>query len=241
MSVTWLEDRVAGVRAAGRRGRLVGAAVLAAVLLVLAAALWWTVDAGHLDTAAVVVEGTERTDAQAVHDLGATALGTPLALVDVGRVAQEVEELPLVLSAQVERRWPRTLEISVTERVAVAAVPEAGGGFTLLDPEGVVLGRLTEAPAEVPVLRVDVEAAGLPTLEAARAVLAALPEDMQRRTSDVSATSPADVRLVVDGKDVRWGSATDPERKLAVLRELMSQVPASVYDVSAPGAPATRP
>lgn len=240
MSVTWLEDRVAGVRGAARRGRVVGVVVFLLLSAALVGAGWWAWDTGRLDTAQVVVVGTQRTEALAVHDLADGALGTPLLLVDVGSIAADVAALPLVREARVERRWPRTLEVNVTERVAVAAVP-APGGYQLLDLEGVVLAELTEPPAEVPVLDVDVDRAGVRTLRAARSVLASLPSEVQRRTSAVSADSPADVRLVLDGKDVRWGSSSDNERKLEVLQRLMASVPAAMYDVSAPGAPAVRP
>lgn len=241
MSVTWLEDRVAGVRDTAWRGRVVGAAVLLVLTAALGGAAWWAWDTGRLDTAQVTVTGTERTDALLVHDLAAGALGKPLLLVDVGAISTAVTGLPLVLEARVERRWPRTLEVHVVERVAVAAVPAPGGGYRLLDLEGVVLAELDEPPAAVPVLSVDVDRAGVESLEAAREVLQALPADLQRRVSDVSADSPADVRLVVDGKPVRWGSATEPARKVAVLEQLLAGVPASSYDVSAPGAPAVRP
>jgi len=40
---------------------------------------------------------------------------------------------------------------------------------------------------------------------------------------------------------VRWGGATDGPEKAAVLTALLSGVEASSYDVSVPGAPATRP
>lgn len=240
MTVTWIEDRVAEVRTGARRGRVVGLVVVATVLAAVLGVGWWALGAGHLDTRAVVVTGTQRTDPALVDALGATALGTPLALVDVGAIADGVEELPLVLHAQVVRQWPRTLRVEVEERVAVAAVP-APGGYELLDSEGVVLARSTEPPLEVPVLRVDVALAGAASLEAARSVLGSLPLDVQQRTSDVSADSPADVRLVVDGKDVRWGAATQPEQKLAVLLDLLARVDATTYDVSAPRAPATRP
>lgn len=241
MSVTWLDDRVAGVRAASLRARLVGTGVLLLVVGMVAGLAWWAWDAGHLDTRVVQVSGTERIPAEQVQALAAQAVGTPLVAVDVGAIDEAVRELPLVLDVQVERRWPRTLGVVVTERVAVAVVPSAEGGFDVVDDEGVVLATSATPPPEVPLLRVDVEQAGTDTLAAAREVLAALPVDLQRRTTDLSATSPADVRLVVDGADVRWGTAADSDRKVDVLLGLMETVPASVYDVSAPGAPAVRP
>lgn len=241
MSVTWLEDRMATVRAASLRSRLVGVGTLLGVVAVLTGGTWWAWDAGHLDTRQVVVSGTVRVPAEQVADLAADAVGTPLVVVDVGQIEDRVRELPLVLEVDVQRHWPRTLDVVVTERVAVAAVPGSGGGFDVVDADGVVLASSPEPPPEVPLLRVDVERDGTDTLAAARTVLASLPLTMQQRTSDLSATSPADVRLVVDGRQVRWGTAEDSPRKAEVLEGLMSSVEASVYDVSAPSAPAVVP
>lgn len=235
-----MEDRIAGVRATSLRARLLGLSLLLVLLGVVGAGTWWAWDAGHLDTRQVAVSGTDRIPAEQVQALAAVAVGTPLPAVDVGSIRDSIAELPLVLEVDVERRWPRTLGVVVTERVAVAAVP-GGGGFQVVDAEGVVLAEGPQPPPEVPLLRVDVERDGTDTLSAARTVLAALPVELQRRTSDLSATSPADVRLVVDGKQVRWGTAEESPRKAEVLQGLMAGVEASVYDVSAPSAPAVLP
>ncbi len=181
--------------------------------------------------------GTVRVDAAQVEAIaGQAALGRPLAVVDVGSVREQVAAMPLVLEVAVERRWPRTLEVVVTERVAVAAVP-AAGGVAVVDEQGVVLATQPEPPPGVPLLRVDVERDGAGTLAAARAVLAAMPVQLQQRTGEVSATSPADVRLVVDGKQVRWGTAEDSARKVEVLTGLLATVPGvGVRRVGAVGA-----
>lgn len=235
-----MEDRLAGVRATSLRARVLGVSLLLLLTGVLGGLTWWAWDAGHLDTRQVVVTGTDRVPVEQVQELAAVAVGTPLPAVDVGAVEDSVAELPLVLEVHVERRWPRTLGVVVVERVAVAVVP-GGVGYQVVDAEGVVLAEAAEPPPEVPLLRVDVERDGTDTLSAARTVLAALPVDLQRRTSDLSATSPADVRLVVDGKQVRWGTAEQSERKAEVLQGLLAEVQASLYDVSAPSAPAVVP
>lgn len=242
MTVTALDETVARVRRASLRARLVGTAVLLVLLVGAGGTGWWAWDAGHLDTRRVLVTGTVRVDGGQVEALArAAALGTPLAAVDVGAVHDQVAAMPLVLDVAVERRWPRTLEVVVTERVAVAAVPSGGGGVDVVDEQGVVLATQPEPPPGVPVLLVDVDRDGADTLAAARTVLAAMPVELQQRTSEVSATSPADVRSVVDGTEVRWGTAAQAARKVEVLTGLMASIPGSMYDVSAPSAPAVTP
>ena len=63
--------------------------------------------------------------------------GTPLARVDTDAVAARVSELRLVDSVDVQRGWPATLRVAVTERVPVFALAAADGGYLLVDWEGV--------------------------------------------------------------------------------------------------------
>ncbi|WP_336923730.1 cell division protein FtsQ/DivIB [Aquipuribacter sp. SD81] len=238
--MTSLAERAGAARRASVRARAGGLVVLLLVLAALAGAGAWAWRAGHLDTRQVLVTGTVRVPVEQVQAAAAGALGTPLLAVDTGAIAREVATDPLVLDVAVQRRWPRTLEVVVTEREAVAAVP-APGGYEVVDEEGVVLAERPDLPEDVPLLRVDVERDGADTLRAAKAVLAGLPLEMQARTTSVSATSPADVRLVLDGVEVRWGTPERTARKVEVLSGLMSSVEASVYDVSSPAAPAVIP
>ncbi|MGF1664185.1 MAG: cell division protein FtsQ/DivIB, partial [Kineosporiaceae bacterium] len=222
-----------------RRARAVGAAVLAVLAAGVAAGGWWAWRDGAVDVRSVEVRGAQRSGAEAVATRAGDVVGRPLPAVDTAAVEERVRELPLVLDATVTRRWPGTLVVTVREREPVAAVPVAGG-LALVDAEAVVVETVPQAPAGLPVVRVDL-AAGPGPLTAARTVADGLPDDLAARTTEVSATTLADVRLVLDGREVRWGTASDPAAKADVLRLLLDTVDARVYDVSAPGAPATLP
>ncbi|MGF1648263.1 MAG: cell division protein FtsQ/DivIB [Kineosporiaceae bacterium] len=213
--------------------------MLAAFLGGLVAAGWWAWHQGVVDVRTVEVRGADREGDQAVLERVGDVVGRPLPLVDVADVEGRVRGLPLVADAEATRRWPGTLVVTVREREPVAAVPVARG-LALVDAEAVVVEVVPQAPAGLPVVRVDL-AAGPGPLTAARTVADDLPPDLAALTTDVSAMSPADVRLVLDGREVRWGTATEPTAKAEVLRLLLETVDARVYDVSAPGAPATVP
>lgn len=76
--------------------------------------------------------------------------GQNLLALDLGRVKRDLELIPVVQSAAVERILPHTLQIRVIEREPVAQIyvarPRAGGGIDLatfqLDPEGCVMQPL---------------------------------------------------------------------------------------------------
>ncbi len=230
------EARARAARWRARRPALVAGAV-AAVVLLLAALSWF---GPLLRVRNVDVRGVVGAQAAQVRELAASQRGTPLPRADAVAVTRQVGELPYVASARVQRAWPWTLRVVVQPRVAVAAVPRAGGGgLRLVDADGVPFATVQRAPSGVPVLRVPVGEAGRDALAATLTVLDGLPEALRAKVSQVSATTPDDVRMRWRGATVVWGSAADTELKAQVLQALSRQR-AAVYDVSSPHTPVLR-
>lgn len=228
----------ARARAVRRRARLPVA--VAGAVGVGVAALAALVAFGPLAVVRQVqVSGVRPAEIGSVRAVGEREVGRPLARVDTAGVAEEVSRLPFVRSVRVQRGWPSTLRLVVQRRVPVAAVPRLGGGFELVDGTGTAYETAPRAPSGVPVVLVDLRAAGQGSLAAALAVLAALPASLRPSVSQVSATSPDDVRMRLGGAQVLWGNGQDTALKVRVLMSLRSS-PAAVYDVSSPGTPVLR-
>jgi cell division protein FtsQ len=225
-----------------RRRRL--AALLAGLVLVVGLGLGVRVllyDAGLFDVQLVEVTGTVTVSQADVVAAAAVQAGAPLAAVDTDAVAARVAALPPVESVHVERSWPHTITVAVTERVPVATVTTARGP-ALVDRSGVVyqgapapgLPRLTTAPGPDD-----------PMTAAAVAVLASLPDALRARVETAGATvmspgAPGQVTLrLADGKEVRWGTPERAEEKVAALTALLTQ-PGTVYDVTSPDLPTIR-
>ena len=227
-------------RARRRRLRAALPLLLAgAASVVLAVAAWVVLGSPWLRADEVRVDGAQRVQPAQVDTALGDQLGRPLARVDTGGVEQRLEQLPQVRSAQVRRQWPSTLEVRLTERVPVAAVPGADG-VALVDDAGVVVETVPEPPAGLAVVSEETVAAGGEALEAAVAVLRTMPDDLRASVAGTSAATPDSVALALSsGAQVVWGSADESDRKAAVLRILLAR-PAQVYDVSAPGTPVTR-
>jgi len=223
-------------RVRSRRRRRIGIAVLAVAAV---AGLVWTVLYSPPATLRTVhVAGTTRVDAANVRSAAVAEIGRPLLFVDVGAVAARVRRDRLVEGVSVRRHWPSALVITVRERSPVAAVP-GGPGVQLVDRDGVVIGGAAAPPPGLPVLRVDLQQAGPGALRACLAVSAALPESLSRQVHQMGADSAESVWLVLlNGSRVVWGGADSSARKAEVLLALLQGKPASVYDVSAPDAPA---
>jgi len=190
----------------------------------------------------VPVRGVQRLTAGEIVELASGQLGRSMALASPRDVADRVARLRLVRSVRVDRSWPGTLVVTVTERQPIAAVP-SGGRLELVDGDGVVVETVARAavPAGVPVVDVDVAVAGADSLRAARAVADEVPAALRPGVRTIRATSPDAVSFVLaDGSTVVWGSAQDGGRKAAALlavhpRPTKQKV---IVDVSAPDAPA---
>jgi cell division protein FtsQ len=187
----------------------------------------------------VEVVGVGLLSADEVRAVAAIPPGRPLLRLDVGAAADRVRGLPPVAQVRVERSWPATVTIRVTERQALAFTA-VGGGAQLVDGAGLRFATVAEPPAGLP----ELTAAEGPATKAAAGVLATLSgqghEAVRTELIAVRADRPFDVQLTLRGnRTVRWGGPEDSERKAAVLKVLLSQ-PGTVYDVASADLPTIR-
>jgi cell division protein FtsQ len=207
---------------------------LALALVPLLALGWTLLLSGWFDVERVRVTGVQRLSADEVRAAAGVAPGTPLAAVSPAEVSRAVERLRPVAEVSVQRSWPRTLVLEVTERIAVAGVA-AGGGVRLLDAEAVAFAREAVLPAGVVRLEVDEDAPVRRTTRAALDVHGSLPEALRAQVRGLRARSPSDVELLLEGgKTVVWGPPGSADTKAAAALALLP-LEGSVVDVSAPG------
>nr|NLD41503.1 FtsQ-type POTRA domain-containing protein [Actinomycetales bacterium] len=188
----------------------------------------------------VVAEpGRIEVDLAAVADLAGERVGTPLTRLNTGALRDELEEIPTVLDASVHRAWPTGLEIALTPRTPVAAVP-VDGGVELFDGEGVDLGLVPELPEGVPLAQVPLDGGTAGILADIATIMGMLPEELLGQISTVAAVSQDAIEFTLHtGQLVRWGGNSDNELKVAVLATLLLEVEASLYDVASPRTPVT--
>jgi cell division protein FtsQ len=101
----------------------------------------------------IEVEGRETTDAATILAALAADRGTPILAVSPSRAKQQLESLPWVRSAAIERRLPATLFVRLVERHPLA-VWQHDGRLELIDNRGEVipvkdLGRFAKLPTVV--------------------------------------------------------------------------------------------
>lgn len=169
--------------------------------------------------------------------------GAPLAALDTGAIGRRVLLIPAVRTVVVRWRLPGTVQIAVTQRVAVAAVPLVGGA-ELLDASGMPFQDVGAVPAGLPTVRLSSPGPDDDTTAAALQVLAALTPGVRSVLGELQATAPTRIQLgLTDGQTVIWGDDTQNEAKCRVLLQLLADpanVASTTLDLSSPGVVAIR-
>ena len=249
------DPRAVGLRR--RRRRALGATVLALALCGAAlAALSPLASVRHIE-----VVGAHRTGAPAVRAASGLDDGTPLVRVDARQVAAGIEELAWVGRVAVERRWPRTVVLTVEERqpAAVAPCQSSPEPGCLVDGSGRVLaaaGSDPRATAGLPRL-VGVPVAGEPgstvpdATIGALAVAVSLPSALRPLVLGVRGDGPEvllDLRApgrALTPPVVRLGPPDRIQDKLTAAATVLARTSVNgvaVLDVRVPESPAlTRP
>lgn len=169
--------------------------------------------------------------------------GEPLALVSDDRVFEALQAFDLIETYAIEKIPPSTLRIVINEREPVVAVLQ-GDAFVLMDPSGVTIDTVSadELPDTIPVFRGAPSDPSSPVFREVSRALRNMPFELKGLIHEVSANTPQQITLVLrTGLRVIWGDASETRRKAvvftAMLEALGEETPASVIDVSAPGAP----
>lgn len=212
-------------------------AILGCVSLVAGAlgwVVWWS---PLLAVDRIEVTGLQRVTRAQVVTASGVRPGTPLARVDLESVRDGVRAMRPVESVHVHRAWPATLRIRVQEREPIAAVPNGGGGYLLLDEKGVRVATVDDPPKGLPVVRIRSSGSGSghdPERGAALRVLSVLPERLAARVRTLAVERGRISLRLQGGVTVIWGPPERGREKTRLLSVLLRRHDAATYDVSSP-------
>ena len=239
------ERRIEVIREAGRR-RLRITLVAASTIVVLGLA-YLTVHSPVLDVDHIRVTGAQREGSQAILEAAGLEKGAPMFWVDTGSIAARLERLPWVAHATVERDFPGSVNIAVTEYKPAAYVRVAADRVALVAATGHVIAF---APAPTPGA---IEVKGQTTTP--RVGAAVSPPTVARVAVELPARLRAQVTAITVGEEmvtltlangapeIRLGTLGDLRSKgisaLAVLDQISGR-PCEYVDVAAPQAPVSR-
>lgn len=169
------------------------------------------------------VSGRSMTDAQEILKILDAKRGTAILSISPSRTRQDLEALPWVKTASVERRLPGTLYISLTERTPLA-LWQRHGEIVLIDEEGTPIktDRLERFADKLMVVGEDAPQAAAPLI----ATLATNPALMKRiqaavrvggRRWNLHMDSGVDVELPETDIAVAWTRLGEIERDHGLL------------------------
>ena len=234
------ERRIAVQRALGRRRLRILLVIAAAVVAVGVAFL--VIDSPLLDVDRVQVEGAAHLSAAQIRAATGVKNGAPLLFVDTATVRHRLEQLPWVRARAVQRVYPATVRVTVTEYQPAVFV-RSGASVVLIASNGHTIAHVAHAPAGVKEIRgvraapVDGELLSPPE---AAGVVAQLPRAL---ADQVVAVDIADAGIALDlarGGSIRLGRATDLDAKAAAALAVLARrgtTPFSYIDVSTPATP----
>jgi len=228
--------RVGVAREQGRhrlRLLMAGVGALALVSAAVGAALSPLLDVDH-----VRVQGVEPAQAGEVRAASGVTTGEALLFLDLGGVAERVEGLRWVQSAEVVRHLPDTLTVRVVPRSPVAWSPADDGSIELVDRRGIVFATAAAPPPGVPQLGF---ASPVDRRVAAR-VAGALPAGFRAGVTAVAAAEGQVVLALVTGTQVRLGAPRLLGAKVRAVEALLAALggaPVGYVDVRVPSAPVT--
>ena len=209
-----------------RRLRRVIAFGAVAMLLVVTYGLTRSplLDLDHVDVA-----GVEHTDAAELMRVGGLERGLPMTDLDLDRARRHIAALPWVDTVTVERQWPGTVVVAVSERHAVAALAVEGAPWLVLDATGRVLEERTTRPTDLAVLApIGLRAAPGETLPAALPALSLagyVTPDLRAWVQEIvtNADGTLDARLA-SGITVTFGSPAHLADKMIGLATVLTRV-----------------
>ncbi|GAA3626469.1 FtsQ-type POTRA domain-containing protein [Kineosporia mesophila] len=262
VSQTSAKRFAARARARRRRRLLIGLFTV----MVLGGGSWLAVLSPWARVNRVTVSGLDRVPESTVRDTTDTEIGHSMLLARTSDITAQLSKLRLVKHVEVSRSWPGTLEVEVTEREPVAALPSSQVAansnhedaqtsdtvqmMQLVDDEGVVIETVPAPgiPAGLPRIEVALgEKQSVANLRGTLAVLNGLPGNLSSRLKAIGTSSPDGIWLrlsaPLEGAKqrtvlVQWGDSEQGAKKAKVLTALLRQK-AKTYDVRAPEMPST--
>lgn len=201
------------------------------LILVIAVFVWWSLYQSKWFIAQdVTVTGNERLTIEQISTLAEVPIGNSLMSIDTAAMASQLMTMPEIKVATVERGWPHTILIKVTERTPIA-VAATVSGFNLIDSQGQNAGVVVAPPAGLLIISAQPDSNAM--LGAIK-TLAAIPVQWQLIGLS-AATQDSIVATLGSGAVITFGSSERAADKVEVAQALMEKG-YSVINVSAPDA-----
>lgn len=236
-----------------RKGLIIGI-IAVVVALVVAAGIFIMSRSDLFPVTKITVSGVRHLTQQETAQLAAVSEGTTLINIDAAGIESRLESSPWILDAVVERRFPDTVNLNITEREIVAVVDVViddndNKQTWALASDGTWLMQIpdrnsAEGQTLAPQVYEDVDAAlhiqsvpygsvpeagtqcNNPNITNALAIIDGMSTELADQVKSVSAaSSDSTVLTLQNGVEIAFGDSSDIRDKERVCLELMEQYP----------------
>lgn len=228
------------------------AAIAAVVLGVIAGAVYLVGYSSVLaveDVRAVAAGEAELPEELADEVLARASIpeGVPLARVNTGAATERILDDIRVQEVSVRRSWPNAITLVVTPREAAIAVTVRSEPVRVADQDGLIFDEVSEAPPELPLMRIPDTDVDPDRIAGAITMVDALPQEWNEDLSGIRLRSNGMLEFDLGDLRIEWGLPGADGEKIRVLQALLQQEEIDVerpegadpirINVSAPSAP----
>lgn len=204
--------------------------ILTFILILLST--YFFIHSSFFAVASIKVTGTKQLHEAEIVTLSGLAKGENIFKIDRAAAEKRISTNSMIEGVQVERRFPRTVEVIIQERTPVALLPVAGG-LVEIDDHGLVLSKKSKINKDtLPIITgldfPDNLAVGKKInsdkLEMGLKMIAQMDMEAKKEIAEIDVFDPQKLRaFTVQGAEIRLGSAEGFQDKfkkfLQVLKE----------------------
>jgi cell division protein FtsQ len=203
---------------------------IAILIFIALICLWFFLYSSFFYIDKITISGTEKVSESEVLRLSDLSLGTNIFKVNNRLCARAIEIHPLIKSAQVIRRLPREIKITVVERKQWAVMP-CHDIFLILDPEGVCIDRVINLPSghyclitvDKPPEEVNLgHAIATEGVQMVAEICRLLPQEDEEQISEFHYDSDKNEILIytLRGSEIKFGNLERLEEKVALINQV---------------------
>ena len=205
------------------------------LLVILGVVAWWSLYQSKWFIAQeVTITGNSRLSVEQISTVAAVPIGNSLMSINPEVISEQLQVLPEIKVATVERGWPHAILITVTERTPIAVAATASG-YNLIDEDGINAGVVTAPPDGLLVIAAQPDSQAMTN---AIQVLTAIPAEWA--ITGLSAPTQDSVAATLgNGIVITFGSGERAADKVEVAQALLEKG-YTIINVSAPDAPTVK-
>lgn len=204
--------------------------ILTVTLVLLS--VYFFIHSSFFAVTSIKVVGAEMVDASDIVTLSGLTEGENIFKIDQAEAKIKIAANSMIAGVEIKKRFPRTVQIMIKERIPVALLP-VEGGLIQIDIEGFVLKKKNElSSGSLPIITglkiPDTLAVGkkpdTENLEMGLKMIAQMDEGAKKQIAEINVFDPQKLRAyTVDGAEIRLGNGDGFQEKFSKFLQVLKE------------------